>query len=495
MKKKLTKILGVGLALALLISMLVTATPVMADLTEGSILVTPATATATARYQVDFLLHTGLTDVVNCFVIDFPVGTTVPGTIAAANVEIYDMTVPTGAQLPSSIEVVGQTVRVFMPAAGPGIIAFNYGRVVLKVTAGIVNPAATDVETFSAWIYSDEEPVPVEVFYDIYETVPVDVFLKYQIPPADCGYVVDVPVESFLTIGEALVFVDDLYDSGTSAAFTVDGTISTNDYGEWTGGSWVIDTQTIEDTLSADTITTTDAANETFTVTYNKSDGTQTSAILTITPAPGSSWSAAAINVVDVVSVTGGDPGTTAGYQAIFNLTGDTFNNTAGDYGDWGITAAGWTDGTSIGEALTIIVGTPPTTNPETFKATYYSDDASGVHYATLTILTDGTKVWSPAGALTNVVDIVFGEEMPAWNWYAECPEYGGLIGARILVGDGTYMETLTIVTPGVMVESVNGAANTIIDASGLTPAGPPTTHHIAAMLIAAEGVTFGGTG
>ncbi len=57
-----------------------------------------------------------------------------------------------------------------------------------------------------------------------------------------------------------------------------------------------------------------------------------------------------------------------------------------------------------------------------------------------------------------------------------------------------TYEETITINLPGITLESMDGAASTIIDANGLDPAGLAASMHAAAVMITAEGVTFGGT-
>jgi hypothetical protein len=494
----------VTIALVLALSLvMVMAAPVAAspDLTEVSITVSPPTATATAQYQIDFFVHTGLTDAYNCVVVEFPTDTTVPpATVIAANVEIYDITAVSGPQLPSNVVVdslvtkpgMAKRVRVYMPTAGigTGIAAFHFGRVVFKLAAAIKNPPAVGVQTFCAWVYTDEEPNPVQTCYKIYETVPIDVYLKYQVPPVECGDIRYIPVGSFLTIGEALEFVDKLYTSGTTAIFTLKGAVTPNVYGTMTTGTWG-DGSPIGDALWFKNITYTET--ESFTVTYNTNAGAQASTIISVPS--GADLDTGKTGVVDVVSVTGASAGATPGYQTTFNLTGDIYNTAAGAYGNFGKTTAGWTDGTSIGEALTVTVGTNPTTNPETYKVTYNSDNATSGHIASLTIKKDGTKVWSPA-APTNVVDITaFSSEVKAWKWYDACPELGGLIGARVLVKDGTYKETFNIHTPGVMVESLNGAASTIIDATGLTPAGVPATMHIAAVMITAEGVTFGGTG
>jgi len=63
-----------------------------------------------------------------------------------------------------------------------------------------------------------------------------------------------------------------------------------------------------------------------------------------------------------------------------------------------------------------------------------------------------------------------------------------------VIVHAATYEETITIDQPGITLESMNGAASTIIDANGLDPAGVGASMHCAAVMITAEAVTFGGT-
>jgi len=497
MKGKISLIWRVVIALVLASSLgMAMAVPAAAapDLSAVTITVTPTLISHAAKYQIDFYIHTGLTNDYNCFVMEFPTGTTVPGTILPANVEIYDMDGAAAPQVPSSVVIAPPTkpgmvklVRVYMPGiVGGGIMAFHHGRVVFLDTAGIKNPSTKG--TYGAWVYTDEEPNPVYDEYEIKATVPVDVFLKYVYPVAKCGYLEEIPVGTFLLINEALKFVDDLH-SKPAAEFDLTGADTDNAYGTMTGGSWS-DGSTIGDTLWFKNITYSET--ETFTVTYNKNDGTPvTSAAI---PIP----SAADINtgltgVVDVVSVVGTDDGIVDGYQNTFNLTGNLYNTAAGAYGNFGKTTAGaFTDGTSIGEALSVNVTTAA---PGIYEVTYIGDDATSGNTATLAILNDGTPLWVPVSASpANVVDITGVTAMdgtpPAWDLYTQYPPDGGIIGAKVLVRDGTYTETFEIDTPGVEMVSENGAASTIIDATGLAPANASAP---AAVYISAGGVTFNG--
>jgi hypothetical protein len=139
---------------------------------------------------------------------------------------------------------------------------------------------------------------------------------------------------------------------------------------------------------------------------------------------------------------------------------------------------AGNTDGTtSSGEIPEVIVISPPTENPETYKVTYDDDDPlTGPQYATITILPNGQWVWAPylPHDVTNIVSIE--SQRPAWQMvtqnYLDCnKDWEGLIGMVVEVDNGTYKETIEIDTPGVHLKNKDGASP-VIDAKGLTPKG-----------------------
>ena len=489
MKGKISYIWRVVIALVLASSLgMAMAVPAAAapDLSAVKITVTPTLISHAAKYQIDFYIHTGLTNDYNCFVMEFPTGTTLPTIIDKTKVEIYDMDGAATLQQPSSVVYDSPTkpgmvklVRVYMPTGGLGIMAFHHGRVVFTTAFGIKNPSTEG--TYGAWVYTDEEPEPVYAEYDIKATVPVDVFLKYQYPIEKCGYTEYIPVGTFLLIKEALEYVDTLYYE-PGASFDLVGADTDNDYGTM-NGSWTHGTA-IGDTVKATSVS--HIEDETFTVTYNKNDGTQASVDIDIA---GIGDVAVGSGVVDVVKAVGKTAGTTPGYQDTFNLTGDIYNTAAGAYGNFGKTTAGaWTDGTSIGEALNVNV---TTVKPGVYEVTYNGDNATSGNKATLAILNDGTPLWVPVGP-ANVVDITtVTKEIPGWNCYTACPTAGGLVGAKVLVRDGTYTETFEIDTPGVEMVSENGAKKTIIDATGLDPVGSGS--RIAAVLITAGCVTFDG--
>jgi hypothetical protein len=101
-----------------------------------------------------------------------------------------------------------------MPDPGPGIAAFHYGRVVFDQTAGIMNPPLPP-GTHCAWVYTDEEPEPVEDCYEII-TGPVDLYLKYQLPEMACGETDLRHVSSFQTIQDALDYADEIWLGNTA---------------------------------------------------------------------------------------------------------------------------------------------------------------------------------------------------------------------------------------------------------------------------------------
>jgi len=219
-KKRSLVRLGLALVLATSLAIIMAPTAALAVINDLVITVTPNTAGVAAEYKIDFFIHTGLTHDYNCFVIELPTGTTVPGTIATTNVAIYDITAGTGAQKPSSVVVdslvtqpgMYKRIRVYMPTVDPGIAAFHDGRVVFKSTAGIYNPAAAG--QYCAWVYTDEEPTPQQDCYDI-TTGPVDIYLKYQVPEQQCGYIVDEHVSSFNKIQDALDYADEIWLGNT----------------------------------------------------------------------------------------------------------------------------------------------------------------------------------------------------------------------------------------------------------------------------------------
>jgi hypothetical protein len=142
MKRKLSKILGIGLTIALLTSLLVTAVPASA-LTQPTVVLTPATAviSAVTTYTLTFTsggIVSGTAG--DQYVITFPAGTTVP----VAPVTTVEATVGIGG---AAFGPVAPLSAVGVPATGVvtvtpavGNIVGN-GALVQIIMAGITNPA------------------------------------------------------------------------------------------------------------------------------------------------------------------------------------------------------------------------------------------------------------------------------------------------------------------------------------------------------------------
>lgn len=324
-----------------------------------------------------------------------------------------------------------------------------------------------------------------------FERAPVDVYLKYQVPLDQCGYIVTYPDETvqvagFSNISDALEFTDCLWQGGDSANFTITGHTSGNIYGTFSSGSWT-DGSAVGDSVSVDNILFDETEHFKALVNYN--DGTQAWIPFTITS---STPVVLGSNVVKVLNVMGTGSGSTPGYSDEFDLMGSPSGTNFGSFSN-GVFVAG----DSLGEKLDIVV-TPPAGCPETYIITYIADDSwkdyDSAFNATITILEDGQIIWAPAMPqnVVNILDVI--PQMPAWHLSIVPPDEGGLIGAVIVVQDGMYAETIEMDTPGVVLRSMNGAASTIIDANGIAPEiGNDPLKDVAAVLITAGCTQFEG--
>lgn len=161
MKKKFSKILGVGLTLALLASLLLVAAPVSA-LTQPSVTPSATTISATASYSLLFTVGADLPDVGNIagsgkIVVAFPTGTDLTN-VAAADVSLaatsgigstaYGATPAT--TIVKSPDATGPTVTITMPDVASGTDnKTGVGAMVQVVIADVINPATAGSYTLA----------------------------------------------------------------------------------------------------------------------------------------------------------------------------------------------------------------------------------------------------------------------------------------------------------------------------------------------------------
>ena len=159
MKHKFSNILGLGLTLALLASLLLVAAPVSANVSQPTVDIDPPLQNVVAEYTIGFDINTSLStggDVE----IDFPAGTTVPatGTYSTGDITIQCVDVTEGA-----ITVDTRKVKIVLATdvAAPATVT-----VVFKTSAGIENPGAGTDKVVA--VQTSAEPVPVDSeTYDI----------------------------------------------------------------------------------------------------------------------------------------------------------------------------------------------------------------------------------------------------------------------------------------------------------------------------------------
>ena len=205
------------LALAVLLALtlgLATAAPVAAspDIENVSVTVTTPAAGVGSEYIINFTPNVGLNTTGNVIMIQFPPGTTVPGIIATADVTVEDLDSLSPLEIGAASQVVvsGNNVTIWLPAGVT--LDFQHRAEVTFVGppggAGIVNPSAAG--NYTIWVWTDEEPTPVSASYSILAG-PVDIYLKWQMPLEESGYITYEFVSSFLTITEALEYADAIW--------------------------------------------------------------------------------------------------------------------------------------------------------------------------------------------------------------------------------------------------------------------------------------------
>jgi hypothetical protein len=322
---------------------------------------------------------------------------------------------------------------------------------------------------------------------------PVNVFLKYQNSLKNCGDILNVgnctdpclcqAIFSSQSISEAVNFTDSLYIGGNSSVFYLNSTdnalpdnpVPHSDYGLFTGGNWN-DATPVGEPVNITVITFVET--ETFQAKVNLNDGSQVVTDPFVISGPGPYTlklsNTQITNIVNVVNVVGTDAGPTCGYQDAFRIDSTLYDEHYGDY-----SGGQWNDDESLGEPVAVNITSLPFPNPETYLVTYVGDDATPYNSATLVILEDGSIWWAPQNnniGPINIVDILnVTPQRPAWQLHTSCwiednPEFEGLIGALIVVDNGTYKESFEMDTPGVVLKSKH-TGGAVIDAFGIKPA------------------------
>lgn len=144
------KILSMLVALALVLSLSIVATPALADVTSATVGVYPDTVNTKASYNITFNITKTLA-IGGWISIDFPAYTGVPTTYQAG-----DITVNGTAISPGDISVSVRTVTITLPI---GIGAPTAVTVIFNVSADITNP--TTAGPYTLKVKTSQEPTPV----------------------------------------------------------------------------------------------------------------------------------------------------------------------------------------------------------------------------------------------------------------------------------------------------------------------------------------------
>jgi len=156
------KIIGILVALGLILSLTVMATPVAAKVTQPQVTLTNPCACSVSGYNITFNTTASLTEGVHCVCVKFPAGTTVPTTFKDGDILIEGDPV-----FGSEVTVNGNTV-CFLPPKDyppPGPIDVDF-----LPAAGIINPCTAG--KYQLEVYTCREPDSAPVKSAKYEIVP-----------------------------------------------------------------------------------------------------------------------------------------------------------------------------------------------------------------------------------------------------------------------------------------------------------------------------------
>ncbi len=181
MKKKFSKILGVGLTLALLISLLLTAAPVSA-LTQPTVVAVPTTISNNAVYTITFDIVTALaaTDEI---VVTFPTGTNIAGILNPAG----DGDVTIGASSGVGITAFGAT-----PAASVVLLQ------VLTITTPVPVGAGATVQLVIGAVNPIVNPAAIAATYTVTVGTQTNVPVVIEAAVTSAAYATTAPVVATL---------------------------------------------------------------------------------------------------------------------------------------------------------------------------------------------------------------------------------------------------------------------------------------------------------
>jgi len=157
MKRKISRIFGVGLTVALLASLMVAAAPVGATVSEPAVTVSPTDISTAAEYLIKFDAYFALANTDDIFV-KFPSNTTVPATITAPNITVsYDQGTYTPVTVAPSSSATTRIVEFKNPTA---TTSASHIWVKFLVGAGIKNPSTPG--SYILEVKTDQETTYVE---------------------------------------------------------------------------------------------------------------------------------------------------------------------------------------------------------------------------------------------------------------------------------------------------------------------------------------------
>ena len=217
------KIVSMLVAVALVLSLSVVATPALADVTSASVLVDPATVSTKASYNITFNITKTLA-IGGTVSIEFPSGTAVPTTYQAGDVTVHGTAIS-----PGDIGVSGRVVTITLPI---GIGAPATVTVMFNLSADITNP--TTAGEYTLKVKTSQEPTWVT---SQSYSIPLPDKSTYEFTYSDPGLIsVNVSAEVDVTL-QTKVLGKEGYDEA-QVRFSKDDGPGAVTFEVFHGGSW-----------------------------------------------------------------------------------------------------------------------------------------------------------------------------------------------------------------------------------------------------------------